>query len=266
MKTNLINIIFLAFITLICGSIVNLAIGISKEFDFNLWLLISNFLVITTLYYLKQNMTISGDKKTFVYLFIVYFVIGQFNILIEAYVFNVLDLSRTLKELLRGFIMSIIVSYLVVKMLKYENSLLFEKRRNRHLFSWLGRALSVIFLYIVSYILAGILVQGTIAEFMNFYQDKIPPIDIILFTQVGRGFIFVLIVIFISKITQTSSLKGAILTGITFSILGAIAPLIVPNENMPQYIRIIHSFEVGISNFVFGGVAFYILHQKKQID
>jgi hypothetical protein len=44
--------------------------------------------------------------------------------------------------------------------------------------------------------------------------------------------------------------------------LGGIAPLIQPNELMPLYIRIGHSFEVGISNFAFGLVLGLLLSQK----
>lgn len=46
------------------------------------------------------------------------------------------------------------------------------------------------------------------------------------------------------------------------SIIGGIAPLILPGSEMPAYIRIGHSFEVGISNFLYGLLLGYLLNQK----
>jgi hypothetical protein len=61
---------------------------------------------------------------------------------------------------------------------------------------------------------------------------------------------------------KLSKLKKAVLIGLIFSILGGIAPLILPNEVMPLNLRMGHLFEVGISNFLYGFLLGYILSQK----
>ena len=262
MKLNIIKIVLLAIIGIVCHWSLNILLGISNDFLLNIWSLISTILVLITLFLLRKNIT-AEDSKAIFYLFTVYFVIGHFNILTEAYVFNVLDLSTTIKELARGLIMSLVISFLAVKFLTYESPLTLKGSADRHLLSWMIRISLVIVLYILFYILAGMLVQGTIAEFMDFYQDRVPPLDVILKTQVFRGLIFALIIIFLSRIFKASFVKSAIITGLAFSILGALAPLITPNEHMPQSIRVIHSFEVGITNFFFGVLAYLILGIKE---
>ena len=59
-----------------------------------------------------------------------------------------------------------------------------------------------------------------------------------------------------------SVVKKAILIGLTFAILGGIAPLIPPNELMPSYVRLGHGFEVGISNFIYGILLALLLKLK----
>lgn len=97
---------------------------------------------------------------------------------------------------------------------------------------------------------------------MDFYKDKIPPIDVMILTQFPRGLIFVTVAILMLRTSTLSLMKKAILIGLTYAILGAIAPLIPPNELMPANIRLVHGFEVGISNFLYGILLSYLLGQK----
>ena len=98
---------------------------------------------------------------------------------------------------------------------------------------------------------------------MQFYEFKIPSFELIIKTQLLlRGFIFVAIAILMLRTLNLSLLKKAILIGLTFSILGGIAPLMSPNDLMPDYVRLGHGFEVGISNFFYGITLGYLLGQK----
>ncbi len=56
--------------------------------------------------------------------------------------------------------------------------------------------------------------------------------------------------------------KKAVLIGLTFAVIGGIAPLIPPNELMPAYVRLGHGFEVGISNFIYGVLLAILLRSK----
>ena len=91
---------------------------------------------------------------------------------------------------------------------------------------------------------------------------KFLPFELIFQTQLLRGLIFTGIAILILRTTDLPKLKAALLIGVVFSVMGGIAPLIPPNELMPANIRLAHGFEVGISNFVYGLLAGFILVQK----
>ncbi|HEX5426443.1 MAG TPA: hypothetical protein VFW94_23035, partial [Candidatus Acidoferrales bacterium] len=58
---------------------------------------------------------------------------------------------------------------------------------------------------------------------------------------------------------------AALFLGAAYSILGGIAPLLLPNPFMPPNIRLAHGFEVGISNFVFGMIVGWALTAKRSI-
>jgi len=199
--------------------------------------------------------------------FLIYFFIGHFNILIEAYIFNVTDREQTLFEIFRGFLAAAIFCPLYVYVLRNRNTLAPINFMPRSLFGWLWRILVGNFIYLVFYIIAGLILSITLPEMMDFYQDKIPPIDLMIKTQLYlRGFIFVGVAILIVRTLKRTKLNKAIFIGLVFAILGGIAPLIQPNELMPLYIRIGHSFEVGISNFAYGLVLAYLFIQNSIVE
>ncbi len=121
-----------------------------------------------------------------------------------------------------------------------------------------------VFLYLIFYLVAGMILQTTYPELMEFYADKLPSLDVMILTQFPRGLIFVAVAILVSRTSTLPIWKNAILIGSIFPILGAIAPLIPPSEFMPANIRLVHGIEVGISNLVYGCVLGYLLGQKRQ--
>ena|SRR2546430_7288562 len=56
------------------------------------------------------------------------------------------------------------------------------------------------------------------------------------------------------RLLKGGRMRAALFFGAAYSILGGIAPLLLPNPLMPAPIRLAHGFEVGISNFVFGAL------------
>lgn len=227
-----------------------------------LWGLISNILVLIMLGFYVSFSTLRGLKLA-LSIFVIYYIIGHFSILVEAYIFNVTDRVVTFKEMLRGLIIALIFSpifvYIFDKWVGQSASLKFEYRS---IFSWVWRVFLGIFLYLIFYLSTGMVLQAVYPGLMDFYKDKIPPLDVMIFTQFPRGFLFVITAILISRTVNLSLIKKAVLVGLIFSILGGIAPLIPPNEFMPVNIRLAHGFEVGISNFLYGFVLVYLLGQK----
>jgi hypothetical protein len=70
--------------------------------------------------------------------------------------------------------------------------------------------------------------------------------------QVVRGFVLTGIVVVLVRVVRGSRRKLAVLAGATLSIVGGISPLLLPNPYLPDSVRLVHLAEVGVSNFLFG--------------
>lgn len=79
--------------------------------------------------------------------------------------------------------------------------------------------------------------------------------------QCFRGLIWIGIVLLILYQYKADWKEIAIVTGFNFAIIMAIG-LIIPNPYMPLSVRIIHFFEIIISNFIWGFVAVWLLKSK----
>ena len=263
MKTNLFlkSLIGAALLSIIF-LLTNLALGLPLSLTSILWGIVANYLVALVLGYLIIYSIYQG-LKLYLIVFLVYFIIGHFNLLIEAYIFNVTNRQETGMEIIRGFIVSLVFAptfcYLFPKNPNPEP----RNFAKRSLLSWAWRIVTGNILYLFLYLLAGFILITVYPQLMEFYQDKIPPMDVMLNTQLFlRGFLFMGIAILLSRVLQTSRQKTAIYIGLVFAILGALAPLIPPSELMPGYVRLGHGFEVVSSNFLYGFILGYLLGQK----
>lgn len=226
------------------------------------WLTISDTLIIFILGYYIVHSTQTGLRIT-TSTFLIYYIIGHFNILIEALIFEVTDRIQTIHAMAVGLLIAVVISPAFVLLLDQWNE---QKEKiefkRRSVYNWIWRILIGVLFYVIIYVIAGFSLQAVYPELMEFYIDKIPPFDLIIGTQFIRGFLFVGIAILILRTLRLSRIKKAVLIGLIFSIFGGIAPLIPPNELMPANVRIGHGFEVGISNFIYGLVLGYLLNQK----
>ncbi len=221
--------------------------------------LLAIFLIVAVLLIYVSN-SVLRDWKLVAAAFLIYSVIGNINIHIEAIVFGVTGINQTLFLIIIGLISSLAASLSVVGVIGKPKEIpaqLGSLERGR--FSWTWRIIVGVFSYFVIYISAGLMLSVVYPEVVEFYGDKIPPFDLIAITQFLRGFIFVGIAILILKTTNLSAFNKAILIGLVFSIFGGIAPLIPPNEYMPPYVRLGHGVEVGLSNFLYGLFLGYLL-------
>ena len=228
----------------------------------NLWAIVSNVLIVILLGFYVSYSSLRGLRLV-LSVFFIYYIIGHFNLLIEAYIFNVTDRAETTKEMLQGlFIASIFAPLFVLLLNKWEGSpesLLFK---GRSVFSWIWRSVLGIFIYLMFYIVAGMILQATYPALMSFYEGKLPAPDVMILTQFPRGLLFVLVAILMLRTLKLPQFKKAMLIGLVFSIIGGIAPLIPPSEFMPANIRLVHGIEVGISNFLYGMALAYLLGQE----
>jgi hypothetical protein len=242
--------------------LVSLIFGLQQEIGFELWSFLANYLVAIILGLIILYSSFQGIKLTLI-IFIIYFFIGDFNILIEAFIFNVTNREETIIQILQGLLVIAAFSPIYVYMFKEKETFEIPIFKPRTFISWTWRVILGNILYLVFYITAGMILTIIYPQILQFYEGKIPSFELIIKTQLLlRGFIFVAIAVLMLRTLNLSLFKKSIVIGLTFSIIGGIAPLISPNDIMPDYVRLGHGFEVGISNFLYGMVLAYLLGQK----
>lgn len=264
MKTNFLRSSALGALVLTALSILfDFAIGRSLNPSLIGWMLLSNTLVSVILGLTIKNNILFG-RRLALSVFLIYFLIGHFSLLIEAYIFDVTERQQTLMIILQGFMITLISSPILVllfgKWKGQERKLDFAPRSG---LSWVWRILVGDILYVFLYLLAGFILYAVYPQLMDFYGDKVPPFSVMINTQFFRAAIFIGVAVLLSRTIELSLFHRALLVGSFFSIVGGLAPLMVPdNEIMPAYIRLGHAFEVGISNFLLGIALTYLLGQK----
>ncbi len=258
--------VFGAVLLLLLQFSTSLLIGNLHGFENVFWLFLSDLMVVFLLCLVAINNRYDSYKLIAI-IFMIFFGVGSFNILIEAYIFNVTDQTETLQQiLLNAFEMAIFSIFFIKFIVKKSDSqsISFERRKFG---SWLWRIFSGNILYLFLYILAGMILYLSMPRLNEFYGDKIPPMELIIKTQIFlRAFVFMAIAVLINRTVVLPKYQKAVLVGLIFSVIGGIAPLIVPNELMPQFVRIGHGYEVGISNFLYGFLLSLLLFQKSKTD
>lgn len=267
MKTTLFVKSFLGALLLTALYILfNMVLGQNTTFDNLFWGIFANFLVALLLGYYIMHSSPGGIRLS-ISVFLIYFLIGHFNILIEAYIFNVSSRQETSLELIRGFLISVTFAPLYVYIFRIKKVKEAPSFSKRSFIGWSWRILVANILYLFLYLTAGFVLTLVYPQLLEFYADKIPPIDIMINTQLFiRGFIFIGIALLMLRTLNISVIKKVLLIGLTFAVLGGIAPLIPPNELMPSYVRLGHGFEVGVSNFIYGILLTLLLKLKSSAN
>lgn len=241
----------------------NTLLGIQTLSTTYLWSLVSSLLTCMVFSLLIKRTSLQ-TKPAILFVFTTYFIIGHLNILVEAYIFDVSSRAETFRELFRGLLVAAIFSPIAFFLYQEKRSFRLLSFKRRSWIGWAWRILLANVTYLFLYSFAGFILVSVYPQLMDFYADKIPPIELIIKTQLLlRGFLFISVAIAILKFIDLPQFPRASLVGFTFAVLGGIAPLIPPNELMPGYVRFGHLFEVGISNFVFGVILGYLLGQKR---
>jgi len=231
------------------------------------WIFISSLLIVISLGLIIRNSVYTGWKLS-LFIFSICFVIGHFNLLIEAYLFDVTSLEDTVLVASQGLIISFVFSPLLVRIFgKWSGESKTLDFLPRTSGSWTWRIVTGDFLYVFLYLLAGMILYMVYPKLMDFYGDKVPPFGLMIGTQFFRALFFIGVAVMISRSTNLALVRRALVIGFFFAIIGGLAPLIVPeNEHMPDYIRFGHAFEVGISNSLYGFLLTLLLGQKMSTE
>ncbi len=114
--------------------------------------------------------------------------------------------------------------------------------------------------YIALYFAAGIAVWPFVRE---FYESRsLPETHVVAAMQVFRGLVFSAIVYTLMRSLVLTPVAASLLVGATLALLGGVAPLLVPNPYMPEWVRFPHMVETGVSSFLFGLIAARLLRPQ----
>jgi hypothetical protein len=210
--------------------------------------LLLNFVVL----WIGARASGAGRWRLVLMLFLLGFVVGSANNLIEALFFKVLPLREVAAAAVPVAIIFAILSPAAV--------LLAGRWRERDKpatetggFTPL-RLLAVVIAYEILYWTAGTLVYPFIADFYATTRT-IPPAYAVAAVQVGRSLIFVGAGYPLLK----SGLRAApFVLALVYSVIGGVAPLLPDNPYMPPDIRFYHGVETSTSNFLFGLVVGFL--------
>ena len=119
-------------------------------------------------------------------------------------------------------------------------------------------------LYLVLYFAFGMIIYPYVHEFYD--QKVLPgPLAIIAMQLFVRGPIFVAIVLLVVRMVRGTPATRALHAALVMSVIGGVAPLMVPNPFMPDAVRFVHFFEVVIENFIFGWVTGWLFAPRPSV-
>jgi predicted MFS family arabinose efflux permease len=220
--------------------------------------LVSNLLVAGLLTFINARLRARGVARAGV-LWVVWGGI-QANSLLEAVLF---DIGIPLGDLawLAAFSLAVSGCFALFLALAFRSHDAPNEPATRGTLSWWRLAVCIV-AYIVLYFTAGTVAYPYLRD---FYEARpMPAQSTVALLQVFRGLVFCGIVTVIVRQVRASRLGAAVLAALALSVLGGIAPLIVPNPYLPDPIRYAHLPEVGVSNFLFGLLAGWLLSAPRR--
>ena len=211
------------------------------------WWLASNLLVASIGAWLARRSPAPRPLRMAL-VFVVLFGIPA-NSLAELFLF---DLGIPHALVLRWYVQDLIVSAAVAAVLGWPRAAQGTARRppTGSRAEWLARVAAGAAAYVVAYLTAGRAIYPWIAF---FYESRhLPGLAAIVPFQVLRGLGFLAVAWAIVRLTDGTRWHVAVRVGVTLSIVGGVAPLLVPNPYMPAFVRYAHMVETGTSNLLFG--------------
>jgi len=128
----------------------------------------------------------------------------------------------------------------------------------------ISRVIACAALYVVLYYTAGMIIFHWVADF--YATQRIPPFAQVVSMQFFlRGPVFVGLCVLMVRMFRLPRLAGALATGIGFTLISGVAPLVIPNGIFPDFVRWVHFCEVTSSNFVFGCLVAWVWGQAHPV-
>lgn len=225
---------------------------------FILWGLLIHLLTAVFALALAGRLQVASPRRALL-LFLILFGIPA-NYLAETFFFDI-GVGRAM--LLRIYAMSLLVAGVVALLADRLGRASPVAPTARTVPAWVPRLAVAALVYVVFYVTAGLAIVPFIADF--YAGRAMPSLPQIVVLQVFRGLGFAAVAWLVVAFTAGARLGRALWAGATLSILGGILPLLSPNPYLPDAVRLAHLVEVGLSNFLFGLVAGWLLSAPPRV-
>ncbi len=186
----------------------------------------------------------------------------QANNLVETLIFDIgLPRPELWRFYLHGFVSTAVLALAIAW--AAGPPLPAASRAPRPLSATLGRLAVVAVVYIGVYFTAGEAIYPYIASFYGAF--RLPAVTTIVPLALTRGLVFGLLALALVERLGPGQRRGPLWVAGLFSVVGGVAPLLMPNPFMPDYVRYAHMVEVGISNVFFGLFAGALLARDERM-
>lgn len=222
---------------------------------------LADLLAATVLGYLVWAARASG-WRLLAAAFLPSFVIRYFNALDEGVLFLAIPARLVIDGLVVGLITSALVAAAVVWLMGKggnEEQVAAGQTPRRSPGAWLWRFAAGDSAYVVLYYAAGMCVFPFVKDF--YANFKLPSPGAIVLMQVFRGSIYIASVLPIIRMIPNRR-HATLAIGLALSMLAGVVPLLPDNPLMPPNIRLAHTVEIGVSNFIFGVILAYLFSPR----
>jgi hypothetical protein len=224
------------------------------------WQIAANVAAAATLVWIGMRSAVGGPRLA-VILGLLYFTLMHFSSLIEGYFFGFFD----------GELLLVLLAFCLVSAAFFIVALAaqLERREHQRAQGWSTRVTPSRFVlgslaYLVTYFIAGMIIYPYIRGFYDSTGTP-PPLEVISMQLFVRGPIFVALAILILHISTAGRRETVAMIAIYFSVIGGVAPLVVPNGFFPDSVRWMHFFEVSISNLLYGFFLGWLLSASQRL-
>jgi hypothetical protein len=186
---------------------------------------------------------------------LLYFGIGYFNTLDEGMLFIGLSGREVAGGLIFGFLRALIVATVLVALIRQADRTTLGPAAEhalpapRSLVQWLWRLAAGDVAYVFLYFVAGMLVFPFVKAF--YATRALPAGSTVILMQLFRALVYMGVALPALRLMRDRRHAGVAL-GLALAVLGGIAPLLPENSLMPDYVRLPHTIEIGVSNFIYG--------------
>ena len=175
-----------------------------------------------------------------------------------------MDWSHLIELTLVGYAIAAILWLAIFRGAEVPHSLVDAPLPHRSVGQIVGRLVVCSASYVFLYFLAGTIIFPYVRDF--YATQHIPgPLQIVALQFFLRGPVFILVCLVLLRMFRLPHLTGALATGLAFTLVSGVAPLIMPNGVFPDAVRWVHFGEVTSSNFVFGFIVGWVWGHRQRV-